>query len=176
MTELSAQLNQLMKQQLWTEAIRLAKENSEILQSSFDASWTTGWAYVKLENYLEAVPHLERACSIAPVSCSHIAYWALGVVWMELERYELAEQCLLKALEIKSGHLGISVLALVYLRTGRINDAERVHLEGLDEIRTQQRLESYADFLGDTGRVEEEAVILLEAQNAQKEGKKYTSS
>lgn len=115
---------------------------------------------------------------MSPASPSHAAaaYFALGAVWLNLEKYDLAEEWLLKSIDFKSGYLNRSGLALVYLQTGRIDDAERIHLEGLDEKRTQQRLESYADFLGDTGRAEEEAIFLLEAKEAPKEGKKYASS
>lgn len=176
MTELPTQLDQLMKQQRWMDAIQLAEHNSEIIQTCFKASWITGWAYFKLNQYLEAVPHLERACSIAPTSDSHAAYFALGAVWLKWEKYELAEECLLKSIAFKSGYLNRLSLALVYLKTGRSDEAERVHLEGLEEKRTQERLQSYADFLGDTGRVEEEAIILLEAKEAPREGKKYASS
>lgn len=178
MIELTTQLDQLMTQQRWMDAIQLAEQNSDILQTSFKASWTTGWAYFQLNQYSEAVPHLERTCSMSPASHSHAAaaYCALGAVWLNLEKYDLAEECLLKSIDFKSGYLNRSGLALVYLQTGRIDAAERIHLEGLDERRTQQRLESYADFLGDTGRAEEEAIILFEAKEAPKEGKKYASS
>lgn len=174
MIELTTQMDQLVKQQRWMDAIQLAEQNSEVLPTSFNTSWNTGWAYFKLNQHLEAIPHLQRACSIAPASHSHIAYWALGVVWMELEKYESAEQCFLKSIELKSGHLNRTMLAFIYLLTDRIDEAERIHLEGLEEKRTQERLESYADFLGATGRVEEEAIILLEAKEAPQEGKKYT--
>lgn len=171
MIELTTLIDQLVKQQRWLDAIQLAEQNSGILQTCFKASWNTGWAYFKLNQHSEAIPHLERACSIAPANHSHIAYWALGVVWMELEKYELAEKCFLKSIAFKSGHLNRTMLAFIYLLTDRTEEAEHVHLEGLQEKRTQQRLESYADFLGDTGRVEEEAIILLEAKEAPKEGK-----
>ena len=82
MIELTTQMDQLVKQQRWMDAIQFAEQNSELLPTSFNTSWNTGWAYFKLNQHSEAIPHLQRACSIAPASHSHVAYWALGVVWM----------------------------------------------------------------------------------------------
>lgn len=83
-----------------------------------------------------------------------------------------AEAQLLRSIACKSSYLNRMALALVYLETGQLEAAERLHLEGLNERRTRERLESYADFLGDTGRADEEQAILQEAADAPIESKK----
>ncbi len=169
MEDLAAQLSDLMQAERWHDALALAESNLGAVIEDFDLSWNVGWVLVKLERYDDSLPHFERAEALD--GSNPIAPWAKGVALCELERLEEAEPPLLRAISLKDSHLPRQTLALVYLRSGRNQDAERVHVDGLAEKRTRERLENYAAFLGDTGREAEEQEVLCEAADAPSEGR-----
>ncbi len=169
MQDLATQLNDLMQAERWHDALALAESNLRAVSDNFDLSWNLGWVLIKLERYHDSLAHFERAEELD--GTSPIAPWAEGVALCELERLEEAEAPLLRALALKDSHLPRQTLALVYLKGGRAEDAERVHLEGLCEKRTRERLQNYAAFLGDTGRESEEREVLSEAAGAPIEGR-----
>ncbi|MEQ9500306.1 MAG: CDC27 family protein [Deltaproteobacteria bacterium] len=140
------------------------------VHEGFALSWNVGWALTKLERHADSIAHFERSVELEPDNPS--ANWALGVALLELAEFERAEKVLAESIQQKSSHLNRMSLALLYLKLDRLDDAERVHLDGLAERRTKERLLNYAAFLGDVGRAEEEASVEAEAITAKSERKR----
>ena len=170
--ELNEQIQSLMNQGKWLDAIELVQKDVELLQNSYQLSWNIGWCFFKLDRNKEARKHLLQACKLNPGSA--VSHWAIGTIYLKLGQYKMAEASLKKALRIKDSHLARSALAFTYHTQGNIDEAERIHLEGLKLKQDDwNRYKSYACFLSDVGREEEAQQMNRKARN-QKRGKKQS--
>jgi DNA-binding winged helix-turn-helix (wHTH) protein/tetratricopeptide (TPR) repeat protein len=75
--------------------------------------WTwllgTGWAYVMLERYEEALPWLQRSITITPASGR--SHMTLAVAYVQLGRLEEARAAMRKGLELRAGTTARNVLS-----------------------------------------------------------------
>lgn len=148
--EISARAEELMSQERWESALDLIEE-IHVESRSWQLNWNCGWALLKLGRHKDAARALRRSVLQNPSEA--ICHWALGEALVECVELALAEKHLLVALSIRDGRLARCTLALLYMRQGRFEEAERVHLDGLQlKPASRERLEAYADFLDDTGR------------------------
>jgi len=144
----------LMQETRWKEAVACLSFDEGHLRNCFSCSWNLGWAYSKLERYGEAEPHLRRASDLD--STSGPAAWALAYVLLELDQLEEAENEALRSLGLQQSPVARRVLALAYMKQGRMPEAEALHLESLRLFpRSSQSWRTYADFLSERGRDEE---------------------
>lgn len=97
---------------------------------------------------------MERAVELDPIQFA--GHFALGLALESLGRLEQAESSLRTALVLRDSGMARQALAVVLMEKGEFADAERVHLDGLEvNPDSANRWEGYADFLFDTGRIEE---------------------
>jgi tetratricopeptide (TPR) repeat protein len=151
MRELLKLAQSVMREERWHEAIRLRKEHSAVVETHWELSWNLGWCYFKLKRMDEARKHLARAANIAPEN--HVCKYGLGQVYLKKKQYKKAEAILSEALRLKESHLSRSSLAFAYLAQGKIEEAEKTHLDGIKlKPRKSERYQSYAAFLSDVGR------------------------
>lgn len=152
--DLEAEVHKLMGEEKWREAVNLLTAQRHPIADSYDLLWNWGWCYFKLNEPDTAVIHLRAAVDIEPRNAG--GRWALATALAEAGDTEAPEREFLASLQIQDGHLPRTGLALLLLRQGRADEAERVHLEGL-RLRpdSRERQESCADFLWDTGRHQE---------------------
>lgn len=140
-----------MREERWSEAISLLKENSYVVEKHWELLWTVGWCYFKLELMDEARKYLTRATRLAPEN--YVCMYGLAQVYLKQKLYKKAESILSEALKIKESHSARIGLALAYLAQGQIEEAEKAHLDGIKlKPRKSERYESYAAFLSDVGR------------------------
>ena len=148
--EINARAQELMRQERWASAVDLIA-GIEVEFRSAQLNWNCGWALFKLGRLRDAAHALRRSVLQDPSNA--IGHWALGVVLKECNELTLAEKHLLTALSIRDSGMARLSLALLYMRLDRFEEAERIHLEGLQlKPADRERLEAYADFLEDTGR------------------------
>jgi Flp pilus assembly protein TadD len=151
MRELLKLAQSVMREEYWHEAIRILKENSAVVEKHWELSWNLGWCYFKLGRMDEARKHLARAAKLAPEN--HVCKYGLGQVYLKKKQYKKAEAVLSEALRLKETHLSRSSLAFAYLAQGKLEEAEKTHLDGITlKPRDSARRESYAAFLSDVGR------------------------
>jgi tetratricopeptide (TPR) repeat protein len=149
----------------WSEAVALAALHDAAVRRDFELSWNAGWSHYKLGNLPQAIDYLLNAVALDPISSS--GRWALGVVLMDHGDSQGAELHLLRSLTLREGYLPRDTLALLYLKQGRLTEAEQLHRQGL-AIRpdSRERLESYADFLMDTGRRHDAIKVYQQAESS----------
>lgn len=141
----------LMGKESWPEAVKLLKHESPLVEQDWRLSWNLGWCYFKLNRLDNTKRHLLRAVKIAPGNPT--CKWALGNVYLKKKQFRKAETVLADSLKIKESHLTRIALALAYLSQGKIEEAEKVHLDGIKlGSKLSERYESYAAFLSDIGR------------------------
>jgi Flp pilus assembly protein TadD len=68
----------VMREERWSEAIRLLKENSAVIEKHWELLWNVGWCYFKLERMDQARKYLTRATLLAPEN--HVCKYGLGQV------------------------------------------------------------------------------------------------
>jgi len=140
-----------MKEERWSEAIKLLKGNSALLEKDWELLWNLGWSYFKLERISEARRYLIKATKLAPES--HACKFALGSVFLKKKQYKKAESILADALRIKDSDLTRMSLAMAYQAQGKTTQAENTHLDGIKlKPKASERYAAYADFLSDIGR------------------------
>ena len=148
--EIDHQAEELMTREQWAAAVSLI---DQVLPDERTARmhWHHGWALSKLEKFEPAAQSLQLCVAREPMN--PIAHWALGVVLREHGDLRGAEHHLLTALSLRDSGLARLNLAVLYMDEGRLDDAERVHLDGLElKPNDRERVERYANFLSDCGR------------------------
>src|SRR3954471_14693395 len=140
----------LMQETRWAEAAACLSFDGTHLQECFECSWNLGWAHFKLGQNKDAKTHLERASILSRKSAP--GAWALAAVLLNLGNLEEAEGEARRALTLGESAMARRVLALVYMKQGRLADAEAVHLESVRLFpESNERWRMYADFLSDRG-------------------------
>jgi tetratricopeptide (TPR) repeat protein len=167
---LHEQVNDLMREERWREAIVLC-ESTPPSTRSFDVQWNCAWAHFKLNEFAAAKLHFEK---ILHEQAEHPAtLLGLGVVLHRLGIFEEAKEYLKRTLVLKDSITARLTLALLFMEEGDFVSAEQVHLEGLNlKPESVERIKAYADFLSDAGREDEAAVqysrsLKLESENHQ---------
>jgi Flp pilus assembly protein TadD len=151
----------LMSEERWEQAVALLSPIADS-SSGFSVLWDLGWAHFKLGDYRLAQQYLRRAVSIEPNNPS--GYYGLGAVLLTDGLDSDAELALSRALELRDSSLARLSLALALMKQGRFQEAENVHLVGLElQPDSVERLEAYADFLDDAGRQEEAHSVMSRA-------------
>ena|SRR5579864_4034041 len=140
-----------MKNENWLDAIALLKQDRVALRSDWRFAWELGWCYFKLGGMTDSRRYLVAATRLAPEN--PICKTALGQVYLKLGQYQKAELILSEALHIKESNWTRISLALAYLAQGKLEQAEKMHIENIKHKPKQSgRYESYAAFLSDVGR------------------------
>ena len=94
---------------------------------------------------------MTRSHRLAPDNA--ICKWALGSVYLKKKQFKKAEAILSESLRIKESNRSRTTLALAYLAQGKVEEAEKMHLENIRlKPKASERYESYAAFLSDVGR------------------------
>jgi Tfp pilus assembly protein PilF len=151
---LETQLEALMRQERWADAIQLAEMHLPGASAIHALRWNLGWSYFKIDEYSTAAVHLRAAAELEPESPS--SHWALAFALLNMEEGEEAEAEFKRALELGDRFLAWLGLALLYLRRGDMAAAEQTHLHAIKRRpESRERVEAYADFLSDVGRSEE---------------------
>jgi tetratricopeptide (TPR) repeat protein len=158
-----ARVSALMGEEQWEAAIELIERLPEAARDK-NLNWNHGWALFKLGRLEPAAASLCRCVLQDPAHAA--SHWALGVILSERDDLESAEKHFLTALGLKDSGLTRLTLALVYMKQGRLTDAERIHIEGLERKPNNRfRVEAYADFLSDCGREAEAQAQYARAQS-----------
>ena len=161
--QINARAEELMREERWEAAVDLIG-GIQVESRSPQLNWNCGWALFQLGRLKDAAQALRRSILQSPSSA--VGHWALGEVLAEGGELALAERHLLAALSIRDGATPRLSLAVVYMRQDRFEEAERVHLDGLElKPASRERLEAYADFLDDTGREAEASAARARAAN-----------
>ena len=154
--DVNARAQELMRSERWELAIELI-EQVPMEARSADLNWNHGWALFKLDRFERAAQSLRRA--VLQRSTHAVSHWALGVVLQAAGDPVAAEKHLRTALSLRDSGLARLSLAVMYMEQGRLDEAERIHVEGLElKPDDKQRVEAYADFLSDCGREPEARV------------------
>lgn len=157
------QVEVFIQRERYSEAITLLRRHGTEAKNDWQHSWNWGWCYFKSDNFQTAKTHLHRATLLAPDKPA--CHWAYGLACLEARNYRVAEKSLSQALSLKDSHLARLSLALTYMKLGRVEEAEQVHLQGI-ALRpdTVKRYKAYADFLFDVGRKKEEQKVRRKAR------------
>jgi tetratricopeptide (TPR) repeat protein len=156
----------VMKEERWREAIRLLTENSAVVEKHWELLWNLGWCHFKLHQMEDAGKCLTKAVQLAPENFA--CKYGLGQVYLKTKQFKKAELILSEALLIRESDIARTSLALAYLAQGKIEDAEKAHLENIKlGPRKSARYESYAAFLSDVGREGEAEKMLRKAKDLQ---------
>lgn len=156
-----------MREGSWHEAIELLKANSSLVDKHYQLLWNLGWCYFRLERMPGALKYLARAEQLAPEK--YACKFGLGVVYLEKKQYSKAQLLLSEALQIKESDVARIGLAFAYLAHGKIEEAERTHLEGIRlRPKKSERYRSYAAFLSDIGREAESEKMNRKAKELQR--------
>lgn len=160
---LNERAEQLMKARRWNDAIELIESAPLLFESDPELLWNLGWAYFQLEDFKTAQIHLSRACTLKPTMA--VAWWALGTAQMEDGNLEEAETNVKKALAMLDRTIVRQILALILMKRGNFDEAEQVHLTGLElKPESPERWDIYGCFLEDCGRQNEAEVAYEKAR------------
>lgn len=152
-----------MRRGQYTEAITLLRRHGTEAKNDWQHSWNWGWCCFQIDNFQAAKVHLRRATQLAPDDS--ICHWAFGTACLEAGNYRSAETSLRKVLALKDSYLARICLALTYMKVGKLEEAEQVHLQGIAlKPDAPKRYEAYADFLYDVGRKKEEQQVRRKAR------------
>ncbi len=147
-----------MKKKRWLPAIKLLENRSVVVEENWRFSQDLGWCYFQLDKFEDARKHMVRATRLAPENPA--CKCGLGMVYIMSKHFSKAEVVLRESLTMEESLLARIGLALAYLSQGKVEDAERIHLEGIRlKPRSSRRHACYAAFLSDVGR-ETEALIM----------------
>ena len=156
----------MMGRHRWRETIRFLRANYLVVEKHWELLWNLGWCYFKLERMDDAGKYLRKANFLAPKS--NVCKFGLGQVYLKKKQYKKAESILSEGYEIKATHKIRISLALAYLAQGKIEEAEKMHLENIKAKPTASaRYESYAAFLYDVGREAEAKKMTQKAKRLQ---------
>ena len=97
--ELNIQVQVLMDEEDWSEAIALLEFHPSVVDNHAELSWNLGWAYFKAGDWNTAQQHLSRALKLAPTRAA--SWWALGVAQHEGGKLKEAERNLKEALALR---------------------------------------------------------------------------
>jgi tetratricopeptide (TPR) repeat protein len=148
------QIEALMDIEAYDEVISRLREDGVFDRDDFLHNWNLGWACFKLDRFELAVVSLERAVELEPTQFA--GHFAFGVALEALGRLDEAESSLRTALVLRDSAMARQALAVVMMEKGDFVLAERIHLDGLQtNPDSANRWDGYADFLYDTGRLEE---------------------
>lgn len=165
--ELTERVLLLMREERWLDAIKALKCQSSIVDRDWRLSWNLGWCYFKLERFEAARKYLTQANMLSKHNA--VCLWGLGSVYLAKKQFRQAEKNLVRALEIRDLHIARISLALTYLQQGKLDEAERVHVEGIGlKPKASCRYESYGCFLEDVGRVSEAEKMYLKVKQLRK--------
>jgi tetratricopeptide (TPR) repeat protein len=143
-----------MRKKRYGEAIELFQGASSCLDTDWRAMWNLGWCYYSLNQFGKAEKWFDSADR--STSAKAVCKWAKGLIFIEKQKYKKAEQVLVESLQLKEMFQTRIALALAYLAQGKVDEAEKTHLEGIKlGTRLTERYESYAAFLSDVGRESE---------------------
>jgi Flp pilus assembly protein TadD len=146
MKQLLKLVHSVMREERWTEAIRILNENSSMLEMHWELVWNLGWCYLKLDWFHVAAKHLRKALRLVPDN--PVCKYGLAQVYLKQKRWKSAEVLLYQTLQAREWHAARIGLALAYLEQGRIGEAEQIHLIGIKlKPKRSERYESYAAFL-----------------------------
>jgi len=139
-----------MKQKRHQEAIELFLKEPATLAQNWKAMWNLGWCYYHLGEFSEAGKYFDSAdAASGDAACK----WATGLVYLKEKNYKKAELILTESLQLKERFATHVTLALAYLTQGKVEDAEKVHLDGIKlGTRLSERYACYVGFLSDVGR------------------------
>jgi Flp pilus assembly protein TadD len=156
-----------MKEEEWLAAITLLKHRTLAVENDWRVSWNLGWSYFKLERFDYARRHMIRAAQLAPGEPS--CRWGLGNVYLKRGRFKKAEIELTESLKMRESHLTRIALALACLSQGKLAEAEKIHLDGIElDPKRSEKYESYAAFLSDVGREAEAQAMSKKAKRLQR--------
>lgn len=155
--ELYSQTKQLMKKHQWESVIDIL--DAETLDKSNDwrLYWNAGWSNFKLSRFKQSRIYFQKAIRLTskPEEKSSCLTF-LGLSEIEESRFEEAKGVLEEALQLKDSTLARKSLALAYINLDQLEQAEKVHTEGVKlEPDNKERLAAYGNFLLDSGRDEE---------------------
>jgi Flp pilus assembly protein TadD len=149
--EIEKRAASLMKEERWVDAIELLSKRSSSAGKHWRLSWNLGWCYFKLGRFDDARKHLVQTFKLAPDEA--VCKWALGSIYLKKRQFKKAEAILSESLRIKDSHPTRIALAFAYLAQGKVDEAERIHIENIKlKPRRSERYEAYAVFLSDVGR------------------------
>jgi Flp pilus assembly protein TadD len=147
-----------MKKEQWLAAIKLLKLGSAVAEENWRFPLNIGWCYFKLGKFDVARKNMLRANRLAPEN--PVCMCGLGMVYIMRKHFKKAEVALKESLAIEDSLLARAGLALAYLSQGRVEEAERIHLEGIRlKPRSNPRYAGYAAFLSDVGRKREAQIM-----------------
>ncbi len=140
-----------MKESRYLDAVQLFRSHPSALAGDWRAMWDLGWCYYNLKQFSEAGRWFDSADAASSENAA--CKWARGLVYIKKRRYMKAEQVLEESLRLKERFHTRVVLALAYLKQGKVEKAEKTHLDGIRlGTRLADKYESYAAFLSDVGR------------------------
>jgi Tfp pilus assembly protein PilF len=152
--ELTESTRSLMRSRRWLEAIWVLESDLDVTRTDGRLSWNLGWCYFKLNRLGEARRHLARAANLTPQNA--MCTYALGLVYLRMKQFRKAERNLIESLGAKDLSVTRLTLALLYMQQGKVDEAEKLHLEGIRlKPKASDRYDSYACFLSDVGRERE---------------------
>ena len=158
------QIEALMDIEAFDEVVGRLNEPGALDPDDFLSNWNLGWAYFKLNRFENSLPWLERSVHLEPSQFA--GHFALGVALEALGQLEEAESSLRRALALRDSGMARQALAVVLMEKGEFAVAERIHLDGLEvSPGSANRWDGYADFLYDTGRLEEAEAARAKALN-----------
>src|SRR5687767_15082249 len=109
---LQEQVNDLMQQERWREAIVLC-ESAPSSNMNLEVLWNWAWAYFKLDEFLAARFHFEKILDQQPEHPATLL--GLGVVLHRLGIVDNAKRYLKRALELKDSTTARLTLALLFM-------------------------------------------------------------
>ncbi|MEZ5428498.1 MAG: tetratricopeptide repeat protein [Pyrinomonadaceae bacterium] len=148
------QLDLLMRNGKYQDIIELLEKGSFNTEEDWRLLWHLGWSYYQLEQLDEARQQFSKALRLSPEN--PLCKLLLGAVHLDKKEFEKAEFVLSEALRKKKGYTFRLCLTLAFMGQGKIEDAEKIHLEAIKlKPNDCERLEAYGDFLSDVGREDE---------------------
>ena len=162
--ELNVAVDQLMKNADYHQVVDLMQAEPDLVESRWKLLWNLGAAYFHLGLFIRAEPCFERAAKLS--SEEPVCNWWLGMTYRENGKLDKAELALKSALERRESYTVRLNLALVLMQQGKLIEAEKIHLKAIERSPyDRERLEAYADFLSDVGRLREAAEMYESAEN-----------
>jgi Flp pilus assembly protein TadD len=159
----------LMAEKRWSAAIEVLRRDPSIVENQWEVSWNLGWCYFKLVRMGEAHKQMLRATKLAPDNHVPACKFGLGSVLLKKKQYRRAEVLLADSLRLKELYPARISLALAYLAQGKIEEAEKTHLDGITlKPMNAERYRGYAAFLSDVGRNDEADEMSRKADQLQR--------
>jgi tetratricopeptide (TPR) repeat protein len=148
------EMERRMRNDDWFGALEVFEKYGDLTEHDSKILWSVGWVYFKLNDLRKSEVFLRKAVDVEPVSATSLG--SLGVVLREQEKYEEAEDFLIRALAIEESYMTRRALAIMYMELERLGEAEKVLREGLKlKQNHRERVEALAHFLWDTGQRKE---------------------